>query len=347
MEAGTKGSRPKARFPLVPIVKSWLRPCISRIPIGKFLKDEWAWTHENNGQFTVQSPYKQLLSSQWKYQNPSSSDSNSAVFWNKLWKMQVPPKVRTFWWRVVHDFIPCREVLKKKHMELIGNCILCGAEEENTFHALFECSWAQQFWLEMKKTTGVKLPRLHPVIWATDLVSDTVVSNDHACIILCGAWAIWSERNAKWHGESDRSVIQSVRWTMEVAIDLRQTGKEKNVIPRRVVTWKPPELGHFKVNVDAAFSLHMMDGSTGLVVRDHEGKLIRAQARWFERAASPLVMEAEAIREGIRLAYDMGLQHVLIESDAQQVVNLMKEDGNGRSIISSICHSLLVVILFM
>jgi hypothetical protein len=39
--------------------------------------------------------------------------------------------------------------------------------------------------------------------------------------------------------------------------------------------------------------------------------LIKAQAFWFERASSLLVVEAEAVRVGVQLAMDMGIRKVI------------------------------------
>lgn len=61
--------------------------------------------------------------------------------------------------------------------------------------------------------------------------------------------------------------------------------------------------------------------STGLGVGNHEGTLIRAQALWYEVRSSTLVMEALAVREGVQLAYDLGLRKAIVETNAQVVVN--------------------------
>jgi hypothetical protein len=49
-------------------------------------------------------------------------------------------------------------------------------------------------------------------------------------------------------------------------------------------------------------------------------------------------MEADAVRDGIKLAADMRLQRVIIETDALELVNLWREPGTGRPIISSVCQ---------
>lgn len=73
--------------------------------------------------------------------------------------------------------------------------------------------------------------------------------------ILCCAWAIWSERNARNHGEKERKVAQSVKWSLDVAWDLSATGRERNDLKVAVKHhWKPPDANTIKINVDAAFS---------------------------------------------------------------------------------------------
>jgi ribonuclease HI len=60
----------------------------------------------------------------------------------------------------------------------------------------------------------------------------------------------------------------------------------------------------------------------------------------IDRAANALIMEAEAVREGIRLAHDMGLQRIILETEALEDFNLVKEERTGRSIIASICQKI-------
>jgi hypothetical protein len=196
----------QANFELVDIA------AIRAIPISNFSEDDWAWELEKSGHFTVRSTYKMLVAEQFDNDSPSSSGSSSSLCWKKVWKLQVPPKVRAFWWRVIKGFVPCRQTLKLRHMEQIGFCKTCGADEETTFHALFECTWARRFWEGLHKAIGVKLPVLHRTSWAADLIDGKFLTEEQACYILCGAWAVWSERNAIWHGEGGRSVQQSVRW---------------------------------------------------------------------------------------------------------------------------------------
>jgi ribonuclease HI len=81
-----------------------------------------------------------------------------------------------------------------------------------------------------------------------------------------------------------------------------------------------PSPGTQKINVDASFVEIEGAGTTGLVIHDLTGALNRAQALCYENKASPLIMKALAIRDGIRLAIERGFQDVEIETGAQEVI---------------------------
>jgi ribonuclease HI len=321
------------------INENFVEPDISAIcsiPIGRFIDDVWAWDPEKSGNFTVRSCYRLLVAQNYGTMQESSSGGQNDRRWQTLWKLSVPPKVRSFWWRVLNGFIPCRQILKYRHMDKISFCKICGAEE-SIYHSFFECTWARLFWEELRRMTNIKIPRLHPNSWASDLLEGKVVSMSEACAILCGCWSIWTERNAIWHNEGGRSIVGSVRWVLDTTFDLAQLGKKKGPkIGKTIARWSKPEEGSLKINVDASFMKGDNSGATGLIVRNSEGRMIQAQAIWTEYAASSLVMEAAAILEGVRFAIDRGFQCVEIESDAQEVINLIKDPGGGRSCIASI-----------
>lgn len=149
---------------------------------------------------------------------PSSSGEGP---WKKIRKLQVPPKVRIFWCRVLNEFLPARQVLWRKHIEPIAFCEVCGAQEETIRHVLIDCTVAREVWVQVKLLSGVKLPSLHPVTWASDLLSGMCGEKETA-LILCTMWALWSMRNKRRHGELSMSVYQAALWARDVIHDLWQ-----------------------------------------------------------------------------------------------------------------------------
>ena len=60
------------------------------------------------------------------------------------------------------------------------------------------------------------------------------------------------------------------------------------------------------------------------------------KAIWYGNAANAMTTEALAVRDGVKLAYDMGLSHVILETDCSEVVKRWLDREKDRSKIVSI-----------
>jgi hypothetical protein len=69
---------------------------VSPIPIGHFTEDLWASTQEKTRIFSVISCYMLLSTKCYFNNNASSSNGVALLVWKKLWKLDVPPKIRNF-----------------------------------------------------------------------------------------------------------------------------------------------------------------------------------------------------------------------------------------------------------
>jgi hypothetical protein len=74
--------------------------------------------------------------------------------------------------------------------------------------------------LELKEATSTKLPILHSLSWATDLLEGKMASKEDASMILCDCWSVWIEINTVWRGDKGPSFIESIKWTLDTMIDL-------------------------------------------------------------------------------------------------------------------------------
>ena len=78
-------------------------------------------------------------------------------------------------------------------------CEVCGADDESIKDALLDCTVGRAFWEQVKFFTGVKIPVLHPMTWARDIVDPDVITARDAGVILCGMWSVWMSRTiAAW-----------------------------------------------------------------------------------------------------------------------------------------------------
>jgi hypothetical protein len=85
-----------------------------------------------------------------------------------------------------------------------------------------DCTVAKRFWLEAKKVTCVKLPKLHPLTWAHDPADQALCPPKDAAVILCGMWSLWMTRNKQQHGEAVWPMRVMVQWVIDLAFDLWQ-----------------------------------------------------------------------------------------------------------------------------
>lgn len=69
-------------------------------------EDILIWPHTTEGEYSVCSAYHVLVEEDGQGLPSSSSSGDSKKFWKKLWKIQVPNRIRQFFWRAVKDSLP-------------------------------------------------------------------------------------------------------------------------------------------------------------------------------------------------------------------------------------------------
>ncbi|XP_026439307.1 uncharacterized protein LOC113337995 [Papaver somniferum] len=90
------------------------------------------------------------------------------------------------------------------------------------------------------------------------------------------------------------------------------------------ISWQYPQNGFFKINIDG-FSND--DGFAGIdgVIRDESGAFVACYWKHIFKNNNN-VAEVLAIRDGLRLAVDLGLHYLEVESDSSYVVQLCNEE---------------------
>jgi ribonuclease HI len=310
---------------------------ILRIPLRTQEMDWWAWELEKHGEFSVKSAYRKLVAmhEQNTLTAPGGSGDDS---WDKVWKLDVPPKVKVFYWRVLHEFLPTKSILNHRHIEPTAFCDMCGAEKETIKHVLTECTMALQFWQEIKLLTGVKLPKLHAHTWATDILRDDLCSGKERSLFTIGMYSLWMQRNKRRHGDSQVPVRNAVKWTVDMANDLWQITQSRQQVHPVLVrpTWQSPPFGWTKCNTDAAFYAGVNQGATGIVLRDSTGNFEGGRACWYPHALDALMMESLACRDGMIFAKAKGVTKLQMETDSQELVRLWRTGDFQRSYLAPI-----------
>uniref|UniRef100_A0A0D9YAJ6 RNase H type-1 domain-containing protein n=1 Tax=Oryza glumipatula TaxID=40148 RepID=A0A0D9YAJ6_9ORYZ len=101
--------------------------------------------------------------------------------------------------------------------------------------------------------------------------------------------------------------------------------------PSDLVRWEAPPQGWAKINVDGAFVQQIGEAGTGIVIRDHVGDVLLTSWNVIRSCQSPEEAEAQACRDGLRLAADWIQMPVILESDCANVVASLTSGAKNRS----------------
>ncbi|KAK1420794.1 hypothetical protein QVD17_22660 [Tagetes erecta] len=169
-----------------------LQQCINQLNQVQITsgKDQWLWTKDVSGIFTVSSMKTILLG--------TPLQNNFILQWNS-W---VPIKVNIFGWRAEKDRITTSTALITRGIHLESHeCKLCEGYEETAEHLLVSCFVAHMVWQFVSAWCHISplfffsvrdLLKAHKYINVSRLKKKAIQA-----IILTACWKIWKTRNEK------------------------------------------------------------------------------------------------------------------------------------------------------
>ncbi|KAL2254054.1 UNVERIFIED_CONTAM: hypothetical protein Sindi_0200100 [Sesamum indicum] len=95
----------------------------------------WKWHFEQSGRFSVKSAYRQVVAMRGRDMT-SSSHSNLHLtrgrrsLWMVLWRVEAPPKVRLFMWKMCMEALTDIERLASQVKGIDAACVVCGVPVE-------------------------------------------------------------------------------------------------------------------------------------------------------------------------------------------------------------------------
>jgi hypothetical protein len=266
-------------------------------------EDSVAWALEPKGIYSVRSAYRGLVAEKEQREELQGGGATTSAVgdeskWKKLWKLDVQPRVRVFWWRVLKGILPDYATLARRHVKEQSTCPVCLSTSETLLHALVECSHAQQFWSAAKDVFNLKLPRLHPITWAADILCEDSFENLDREMTISIMAQIWDSRNKWSHDDQGYNPKITVGFVAETLALMQGLKKKKRNRRREVSTWLGPPDGVVKLNSDGAIRQGEGIAATGGVARDMDG-FRSAWCRVYHGIKDPLIIEALAMRDAL------------------------------------------------
>lgn len=278
------------------------------------LPDTLSWSLNGNGIFTSKSAYYSLF----------NSHPVEKLDW--IWKTSLPPRVSLFTWRVLNNAIPTKNNLFIKKCSPTPICDLCLNAIEDLDHIFKFCPNTDHIWhilspfdsnrhlafpLWLKYHCNHKKKFKHNITWA--LFFPMLIRN------------IWLARNDFIFNKKafipnliiNRTLAESIELTFinTPTISISPT----TTIPLR---WTKPTQPFLKLHCDGSAKDRIL--GAGGIIRDHCGN-------WVSGYSSSLgtghILKAElwSILHGLKLAKDLNITHLIIETDSKIAVDLIND----------------------
>ncbi|KAL8519131.1 hypothetical protein ACS0TY_010173 [Phlomoides rotata] len=77
-----------------------------------------------------------------------SVDGQECV-WSKMWCLKIPPKVKSWLWRCCKNYLPTKDKLRQKGIDVNTICDGCSLDRETLWHVYMQCPIALDCWEEM------------------------------------------------------------------------------------------------------------------------------------------------------------------------------------------------------
>lgn len=276
--------------------------------------------------YWYQIAYKKLFK-QREFQASSSFTLDSSL-WTNIWKLDVPHKVRHFWWRACSNNLATNENLVQRKCGNSKACPVCGDYDETVEHLLFDCQWVRAVWFGC----NVQLNMGHGSLVSVAGWTSQVIGKENELIhflskVVTIAWLVWKTRNEFIFSSNPINPKKTVKRAVE-AIRKKLRVKGPKVGPSR----KPLLWGHSfpledsrsrKLNLNCETSISKVgnDAVYAVVQRNWKGEIINDLASPV-KAASPLHGELLAIRFACGMMEPLGDIKAVIESNSQVAIKL-------------------------
>jgi hypothetical protein len=131
----------------------------------------------------------------------TSATTANEKAWKKLWKIQVPSKIRIFLWRLAKQSLPSGDLRYRRKMATTAACSICGMPD-SWRHSLIECNMARCVWAltEADIVEHISLSSEPSAkTWLFSMIE--TMKADDLTRMLVTLWAIWHAKRKAIHEE--------------------------------------------------------------------------------------------------------------------------------------------------
>lgn len=99
------------------------------------------------------------------YRASSSSLEGLVKWWKDVWHLQLPSKIKIFFWKLCLDRLPTGDNLIQRGVDLSNYCVFCGKKEEDLYHLFWNYKWSKTQRLKSKLLNWSDFKELVVFLW--------------------------------------------------------------------------------------------------------------------------------------------------------------------------------------
>ncbi|XP_030479464.2 uncharacterized protein LOC115696715 [Cannabis sativa] len=317
---------------------------ILHVPIGGCDKEDFLiWNNHPSGILSVKSAYH--IANAGSLPPSSSNSSLSKKWWTTLWSLNIPPKVKTFIWRVYHHILPVSLNLFLKKSLPSPSCSSCNCPTETVSHALLDCSSAAKSW-KLSPFRSFFLSNRHQDIKWFLVTAFTDLPKKDLMHFLGLLWAIWHNRNRKLFADFFMLPNDVVSWASAFITDFQDAQLKKQsalaLQPSSPHQYSSSRLsqGFYRLNTDAAKDVQSGKLGFGAVIRDWKNRIVAGLSTPVPGNVNPLMAEALSLRSSLLWCYNIKIPLAVIETDSKVLVEKIRNEKSDLSALSDVIQDI-------
>jgi hypothetical protein len=224
--------------------------------------------------------------------------------------------VKMFLWRALNNRLPTRSNLRRRGMVQNCMCPLCGLEEENVAHVLWNCPVASNVWgcgsaKFQKRCCGETnfFSIFEDIIKRYDRLDVEVfaVTGRHLCLrrncVLHGELFVHPNQILREVGEA----IEEFQWANMA--EMQETMQARH---ERTVLWQPSPANSLKINWDAVVDHKHGRIGLGCVVQDLGGSFLAGRSTTEMFSTDSTTVEAFAAIQVVLFGKEQNYRHIIL-----------------------------------
>ncbi|KAH1120714.1 hypothetical protein J1N35_003874 [Gossypium stocksii] len=214
---------------------------------------------------------------------------------DKIWKLKVPPRVRSFLWMISIDKLPTKEFLSKRGLHvnnLERSCPWCNGDSEKVEHLFLGCNFIKGFWRRIFEWWDIKWYLVEGFFNFFSLCNNVYLSGIVKSLwlisVAAACWSTWLARNKLVFDHKSTSMndlvfqskLRALLWVRAVNEDFRVEERLWWICPSRCWNeairtgisgrlWHPLRKGRVKFYLCGV--VNEEDDGIGRVFRDEDG----------------------------------------------------------------------------